>query len=65
MSQKKNQLPWLGKFFLWLSLDYEDYYQAAGDYEESFIYKIRTENPARARLWFWFALFKSLPVFVS
>ena len=55
----------MGKFILWLSLDYEDYYQAAGDYEESFIYKIRTKNPAKARLWFWLALFKSLPVFIS
>jgi len=65
MSQQIKQLPWLGKFILWLSLDNEDYYQAAGDYEESFIYKIQTENPVSARLWFWLALFKSLPVFIS
>ena len=65
MSMQKKSLPRLGKFILWMSLDYEDYYQAVGDFEESFLYKIQSLNPAKARRWFWLALIKSLPVFIS
>ena len=65
MKKSKKSLPWLGQFILWFFLDYEDYYQAAGDYEESFLYRIQKGNLARAKLWFWLALFKSLPHFFS
>ena len=64
MSLKRDPLPRLGKAVMWLFLEDEDYYQAIGDFEESFSYRIQTENKAKALLWFWAMLLKSLPQFV-
>lgn len=65
MNTYKDTLPRLGKLLLWLFLDDGDYYQAVGDFEETCRYKVQTEGRAKANLWFWFLLFKSLPGFIS
>ena len=65
MGQYKETLPGLGKFVLWLFLDDVDYDQAIGDFEESYLYRIRTQNKSRARFWFWSMLMKSLPGFIN
>jgi putative ABC transport system permease protein len=65
MKTFKDTLPHLGKALLWLFLDDGDYYQAVGDFEETYRYKIETEGRAKASLWFWLLLFKSLPGFIS
>jgi putative ABC transport system permease protein len=65
MSPNKDILPRPGKLLLWLFLDDGDYYQAVGDFEETYRYKVQTGGRARANLWFWFLLFKSFPGFIS
>ena len=64
MRGEKGTLPLGGKAALRLFLEYEDYYQAVGDFEESYRYRIHNENKTRAQIWFWSMLLKSLPRFV-
>jgi putative ABC transport system permease protein len=63
MTTRNDKIPRLGKFLLWLLLDEEDHHQVAGDFEESYCYKVKTVGKARARIWFWYMLSKSLPGF--
>ena len=65
MPVDKGMLPKGGKAVLWLFLDYEDYYQAVGDFEESYRYRSQNKNKAGATIWFWSMLLKSLPRFIS
>jgi len=65
MNTYKDTLPHLGKAILWLFLDDVDYYQAVGDFEETYRYKVQTGGRAKANRWFWFLFFKSLPGFIS
>jgi len=65
MSADKPGLSNLGKAILWIFLEGEDYDQAAGDFEESYLYRMRTQNKARARIWFWSMLLKSFPGFIG
>jgi putative ABC transport system permease protein len=60
----KGTLPKGGKAVLWVFLEYEDYYQAVGDFEESYRYRIQNKNKIRAVIWFWSMLLRSLPRFV-
>jgi putative ABC transport system permease protein len=64
MPVDKGALPNRGKAVLRMFLEYEDYYQAVGDFEESFRYRIQNENKARATIWFWSMLLRSLPRFI-
>jgi len=64
MNTHKDTLPFPGKAILWFFLDYDDYYQAIGDFEEAYRERIKTQGSARAKLWFWSLLFKSLPGFI-
>ena len=64
MNFRKDTLPHPGKALLWFLLDEEDYYQIAGDFEESYRYRSETQGRARAILWFWFMFSKSLPGFI-
>ncbi len=64
MKPHKDALPFPGKAILWFFLDYDDYYQAIGDFEEAYRERKDTQGPARAKLWFWSQLFKSLPGFI-
>ncbi|NIM57954.1 MAG: FtsX-like permease family protein [Candidatus Aminicenantes bacterium] len=65
MNPRKDTLPFPGKAILWFFLNDDDYYQAIGDFEEEYRFKAETKGPVRAKLWFWFLLFKSLPGFIS
>ena len=65
MNTHNDTLPFLGKAILWLFLNDDDYNQAIGDFEEEYRFKAETKGPAKAKLWFWFLLFKSLPGFIS
>jgi len=64
MNPRKDAMPALGKTVLWLILNDEDYQQITGDFEESYRYRVKTQGKAKAALWFWFLLFKSLPGFI-
>ncbi len=64
MPVDKETLPRGGKALLRMFLDYADYYEAVGDFEESYRYRIQTENRTRAKIWFWSMLLSSLPRFV-
>jgi putative ABC transport system permease protein len=64
MVSQTDKIPGLGKALLWLLLDGEDYFQAVGDFEESFRYRKETKGKTRALLWFWYIFFKSLPGFI-
>ncbi|MDH5704718.1 MAG: ABC transporter permease, partial [Candidatus Aminicenantes bacterium] len=64
MNFNKDSLPFLGKAILWFFLDYDDYYQAVGDFEEAYRERVKTKGKAKAKLWFWSLLFKSLPGFI-
>ncbi|MGD8535736.1 MAG: ABC transporter permease, partial [Candidatus Aminicenantes bacterium] len=64
MNPHKDALPLLGKALLWFFLEDDDYYQAIGDFEEAYRERAKTQGSARAKLWFWFLLFKSLPGFI-
>lgn len=64
MNRHKDSLPFPGKVILWFFLDYDDYYQAIGDFEETYRERKKTNGPARAKLWFWSQIFKSLPGFI-
>jgi len=63
MTFRSDKIPRPGKFLLRLLLDEDDYHQIAGDFEESYRYKITATGKAWACLWFWFMLSKSLPGF--
>jgi putative ABC transport system permease protein len=63
MPFRNDKIPCLGKLLMRLLLDEEDYNQIAGDFEESYRYRVTTTGKARARLWFWLMLSKSLPGF--
>lgn len=65
MNPHKDTLPFPGKAILWFFLNDDDYYQAIGDFEEEYRFKAETNGSAKAKLWFWFLLFKSLPGFIS
>ncbi|MBN1271618.1 MAG: ABC transporter permease [Candidatus Aminicenantes bacterium] len=65
MSADKETLPKGGKVVLWFFLEYEDYYQAVGDFEESYRYRIQNKNKTRALIWFWFMLLRSMPRFIN
>ncbi len=65
MNLKRDSLPRRGKAVLWLVLKDEDYYQTIGDFEESYRYRIKTENRAKALFWFWAMLSKSMPQFMK
>jgi putative ABC transport system permease protein len=60
----RNPLPSLGKIVLWMFLEGEDYDQAIGDFQETYVDKLQTENKTKARFWFWGMLLKSLPGFI-
>jgi len=64
MVSKTDKIPGLGKVFLWLLLDEEDYFQVVGDFEESYRYRTETQSRTQANLWFWFIFIKSLPGFI-
>ncbi len=64
MNRHKDALPFPGKAILWFFLDDDDYYQAIGDFEEVYRERVKTQCSARAKLWFWFLFFKSLPGFI-
>jgi len=59
------KIPRIGKLFLRITLNDEDYYQLSGDLEEVFRFKSSDENPFRARIWYWLQLFKSIPTFIG
>jgi putative ABC transport system permease protein len=63
-NSKNDTVPVLGKALLWLFLNDEDYRQIIGDFEESYRYRITTYGKAKAVIWFWLLLFRSLPGFV-
>jgi len=65
MNSNKDNHPHLVKIILGLFLDGDDYYQAIGDFEETYRYQVKTKGLAKANLWFWFMFFKSLPGFIS
>jgi hypothetical protein len=64
MDLNSDTIPGLGRAFLRLFLDDEDYHQIVGDFEESFRYRIAIKGKKRAILWFWFMVFKSMPGFI-
>jgi putative ABC transport system permease protein len=64
MPVDKGTLPKGGKAVLWLFLGHEDYYQAVGDFEESYRYRIQNESKAKATIWVWSMLLRSLPRFI-
>ncbi len=61
---EKETLPKWGKAVLRVFLEYEDFYQAVGDFEESYRYRIQNKNKTKAIIWFWSMLLRSLPRFV-
>jgi putative ABC transport system permease protein len=64
MNPNKDTLPLLGKAVLWFFLDGDDYDQAIGDFEEAYRERVKTKGSVRAKVWFWFLLFRSLPGFI-
>lgn len=63
MAFRNDKIPRSGKTLLRLLLDEDDYNQVAGDFEESYRYRVTASGKARAKLWFWLMLSKSLPGF--
>jgi putative ABC transport system permease protein len=63
-NSSNDTIPAPGKALLWLFLNEEDYRQIAGDFEESYRYRATTQGKAKAVLWFWLLLFRSLPGFI-
>jgi len=58
-------LPLAAKALLRLFLGREDYFQAAGDFEESYRNRRKTTGAFRAAFWLWFMILKSLPGFAT
>ena len=59
----KESSPRFGKFLLWFLLEDEDYAEVVSNFEEAFLFRVEEKGVFKASLWYWFILFKSIPIF--